>query len=95
MHEDRLFFGSPAITRIRRFFRQSVPKTQAALEDGRFVISTDVSYREHQGDRQVVLCRCKAGESVPQSLEAADVALKEVRRLVKDNQAAAARISTS
>jgi hypothetical protein len=77
------------MARLRRFFRQSVPKAQAALDDGKFVISTDVSYQEHQGFRQVVLCRWKAGESVPAALEAADVALKEVRRLVKENQATA------
>ena len=88
-HEDRLFLGSTAMARLRRFFRQSVPKAQAALDDGKFVISTDVSYQEHQGFRQVVLCRWKAGESVPAALEAADMALKEVRRLVKENQATA------
>jgi hypothetical protein len=87
---DQHFFGRSAMTKVRRFFRSAVPEADAALENGSFSITTSVLYHEHQGDRQVVLCRWKAGESISAALDTADAALKDVRRSVKNDQASAA-----
>lgn len=91
LNEDRMCFGASAMTKIRCFFRQLVSKTEVALEGGTFAISADVSYLEHQGSRRVVLSRWKAGESMSQALDAADIALKDLRRVIKENQPKASR----
>jgi hypothetical protein len=79
LHEERDFRKPNQIAKIRRFFRQSIPKTEAALEDGRFVVSAEVTYWQQQGAKWVILGRWKAGESISAVLDDASV---EFRRLI-------------